>query len=148
MCGISKPGFSLIEIIIAVLIVGILISIGSPRFMTSTSEPIDDVAEQINKLTRLAYIRAILTGKVHRIVFRFAQNPMVQLEVSDGEQGDMTFRAAKDVIIKSSFAWSDRFEILHFVIRGKDDARGGLLKDAWFYIMPSGFAQSVTIGIR
>jgi len=149
MFGTSRSGFSFIEIIIVLLIIGILIQGGVPRFMTKSAAPIDDVVENINKMTRLAYIRAILSGKVYRIAFRFAGQGEVQLEVGeDTPTGEPEFKRAKDMVIKSSFPWDERFEVVHFFIKGVDEARGGFLKDAWFYILPEGVTQDVIIDIR
>jgi prepilin-type N-terminal cleavage/methylation domain-containing protein len=149
MSGKSNTGFTFIEILIALLIIGILMRVGVPRFIMRGTPPIDDVVEQINKLTRLAYVRAILSGKLYRVMFKFAGQGEIQLEVVEKEQaGEPVFQRAKDMIIKSSFMWDSRFEVVHFFIKGIDEAQGGLLKDAWFYVLPSGVSQDIIIDIR
>lgn len=146
----SSKGFTLLEIIVALTIIAIITAIALPRIRYRGTQPLDELAESLNRLTRLAYGRAIMTGTLHRIVFKMSEPREVRLEVQDGAKrtGEPTFTRVMGAMIPSSFLWDKRFEVRNFYIRTVDEARTGTLKDAWFYIVPEGLAQDIIINVE
>jgi len=147
----AHKGFTFIEILVALMIITIIAAVSFPRIRYRGTQPLDELVEKINRLTRLAYARAITTGKLHRLLFRMADQPEVILEMQNGTTttGEPRFAPVTGAIIPSRFSWDRRFEIKHFYIRTIDEVQQGkVLKDAWFFVVPEGFAQDIIIDIH
>lgn len=152
-CGtLSKSGFTLIELIVAIAIIGVMATIFVPRLRSPAATPIDQLTQKIKELTRLGYERAITTGKVHRIMFRFKEDPSIQLEIGGDQRtslGEMKFFPIGAVgSLPTRIAWEDRFAIKNFYIKGFDEVARGPLKDAFLYLLPEGLSQESVINIR
>src|SRR2546430_125877 len=76
---ILQHGFSLIEIMVALLIVAIMGAIFIPRFAARGARPLDLVTERIITLTQAGYDRAIMTGKLHRVLFSLKEPAFIEL---------------------------------------------------------------------
>ncbi|MEW5848386.1 MAG: prepilin-type N-terminal cleavage/methylation domain-containing protein [Myxococcota bacterium] len=67
--GRKQPrGFTLIELSVALLLVGLLIGIGLPAVGAVTAAGLRQSAGQIAGISREAYARAAISGKPHRLV--------------------------------------------------------------------------------
>jgi len=143
----NSSGFTFLEILVVLAIIAIVLFGIFPRMGYRGTRPIDELADRISRVTRLAYVRAVMSGKVHRVLFSFGNAPQVRVEAEEGRTstGSRTFGPVADMIIQSSFAWDMRFEVANFFITGIDEARD--LKDAWFFVVPVGLAQDVIINI-
>lgn len=155
MCGNKQHGFSLIEIIIAIAIVGVMAMIVVPRLRFRGGNELDKLTDQIAALTTLGYERAVMTGKVHRVFFAFKEHPYVELQVAvaaktlpdKAPDTELKFEKAAADYNKVSFAWDERFVVKNFYIKGFDEAARGNLTTAFFYIMPDGVSQEIVINI-
>ena len=154
MFGMSKrhDGFTLLELIIGLAIIGIMATVLVPRLKWRGTKPIDQFVAKITSLTRVGYERAILSGKVHRVYFSFREPMKVTLQVSSGEHstlGEAQFVSATTAYAPISYTWdSEKFSFLNFYIKGIDEAKRDGLKDAWFFILPEGISQEIIINIR
>jgi len=146
-CGTPK-GFTFIEILIVLLIVALFISIAAPRLRIRGTDRIDETIEQLNRLTRAAFVRAIVTGKVHRVVISMGEPAEMRLEVATEQDGagQRTFELAKPVITDTRYTWDSAISIKNLYIKTIDEARGGLQK-AWFFVMPIGISQEIIINL-
>jgi len=146
-----KTGFSLIELIVAIAIIGIMATIIMPRILNKPSNTLDTFIENVNLITRTGYEQAIITGNVHRIFFNMkAETPFIELQIEKHDKKSSTPREFIPVLIpyiRTKFAVPPTVNIKNFYIKGIDEATGGTLKDAWYYILPSGLSQEIIISI-
>jgi prepilin-type N-terminal cleavage/methylation domain-containing protein len=157
VCGIlhkqstTRSGFTLIELIVAIAIIGVMATIFVPRLRSRPAQPLDQLVQKIQELTKLGYERAITTGKVHRIMFRFKEEPSVQLEMGGDQRtslGEMKFFPIGAIgSLPTRVPWEERFVVKNFYIKGFDEAAKNL-KDAFLYLLPEGLSQESVINIR
>lgn len=144
--GISK-GFSLIEIIIAIALIGLMAIVVVPFFKPKGARSQDAFVAALNMLTQSAYNNGIVSGKLQRVVFDF-KHDNINLEQATGKRdsaGEVQFEPVKLDYMKTSMPIPQNMLIKNFYIKGKDELRGGGTTKAWFYIMPDGKGQDVTI---
>ena len=150
--GKAKTGFSLIEIIVAIAIIGVMAAIIVPRLRVRGGKEIDVMVDSIAALTSSGYERALMTGKVHRVFFMMKEPAHVELQIAQDTKAsdtELKFTKAPADYNTVSFAWDlERFDIKNFYIKGSDEAARGNLKDAWFYILPDGLSQEIVINIH
>ncbi len=72
--GTTKRGFTLLEIMIVLALVGIFTAIAIPTFRSITGSKLKSSANQMLGLIRDTYARASLSGKTARIVFDLETN--------------------------------------------------------------------------
>lgn len=146
----SARGFSLIEIMIALAIVAILAGIGFSRLRQQQGVALDRFTESVNRLVRLAYVRALTTGKLHRLYFSFMSPALVRVEEEAGRdsKGARVFARVPDVFISSEYQVGERFLFDNFFIMSIDEAARGGMKDAWLYVFPSGITQPIVMNVR
>jgi prepilin-type N-terminal cleavage/methylation domain-containing protein len=147
--GKTNTGFSFIEIIVAIAIVGVMAAIVIPRLRVRGTSEIDALVNKIAELTQQGYERALVTGKVHRVFFTITtgQPSKAALQVAeDTKPGDeLKFVPVPAEYNPTSFEWDERLRIVNFYIRGTDEGSG--LKTAWFYILPDGLSQEIVMNI-
>jgi prepilin-type N-terminal cleavage/methylation domain-containing protein len=146
----NKSGFSLIEIIVAIAIIGVMAAIVIPRLNIRTGRELDLLVDRLANLTAQGYERAILNGTIHRVYFSFKEPAQVELQeaqpLKKGES-ELQFKKVPADYNKVSFLFDERFIIKNFFIKGHDEAARGVLKDAFFYILPDGTSQEIIINI-
>src|SRR5581483_7294111 len=78
----KQHGFSLIEILLALFILGMIFSIGIPRLSRVGATPLDIFLVNLNALTLDASQRAIAEQKTSKILINFRTKPMqIQLRM-------------------------------------------------------------------
>lgn len=149
MFGKSKTsGFSLIEIMVAMVIIAIMATALVPRISRRRSDMRAQITHELNGLMQFASINALSTGKVQQIFFDMRNQPFVEVRIVTGEkdaQGKVQTAPISGEYIKTRITWPESLEIKNFYIAGKDVVPGGVLKDAWFFVVPDGMAQPVVI---
>ncbi len=152
MCGKnSKSGFTLIEILIAFALLGILMSVIAPNFKNLLPRREREAfISKLNALSRTAWQRALIERKVFKVSFDLKKN-LFWIEASTGKtkDGQPEFAPVKGAYVKTSVDVPKNIEVKNFIIEGYDEMakRGGKLTEfeGWFYIMPDGLTQTVTI---
>lgn len=101
--GISKQrGFSLLEIMVVLLLIGVFTAIAIPTFRSITGSKLKSTANQLQGLIRDTYARASLSGKTCRIVFDMDQKEYWVEESADAvkaqnkEQEEAEEKEARD----------------------------------------------------
>jgi prepilin-type N-terminal cleavage/methylation domain-containing protein len=144
-----KTGFSFIELIVAIMIIGIMATIVVSRITIRGPRDIDVLIGNIARVTQLGYERAVLTGKLQRVYFDFgADNSEFRLEElaenSDGDLKDQKFVPVTIAYNKTRFAWPEQIMVKNFYIKTIDEAAQ---KGKWFFIMPEGISQEIIINM-
>lgn len=148
-----KQGFTLIEIVVVIALVGILMAIALPRFRRA--DPADErkaFFAQLNALLALGWQNAIITKRLHRVHFFLGKKMVVLEESAQGvdAHGEPQFNRVQRAYLSTTLLWPPHLDVRRFVIEGSDEMKAhGSRKagEAWFYITPAGIAQNVVIGI-
>lgn len=150
-------GFSLLEIMVVLLLVGVFTAIAIPTFRSITGSKLKSTANQLQGLIRDTYARASLSGKTCRIVFDMDKKEywveesasIVKVKNQEQEEDDKLtkdpeFKAVEDELgqkqklpedIYFRSIWIDRFE-----------ERAGKGKIA-LYFFPDGYTEEAQIVI-
>ncbi len=143
----------MLELMVVLGILAIVAAITVPR-LRRRPVPLDKkVVQQLNGLMRIAQVDALVTGKLHRIIFDF-KRALVALEVDSGKRdsrGVIQFKAVSVPYAKTQFSIEPGVTVDQFFIKGKNlitEGEGIRSTSAWFYIVPEGLAQEVTITMR
>lgn len=126
-----KKGFTLIEIIVALLILGIMLTVGLPRLNRAGATIIDDFLVKLNTLVQEGAQRATTESVVYKITFNFKAKPAV-VELSAANK-QVTAIIIPEVISVDELYINRKLE------RGREEA--------WFFITPDGISQEVIINI-
>ncbi len=125
-------------------------SIALPRFVSAATNRLDEYAEQLSKLTRIAYVYAITSGKIHRVHFLVQDRNRIQIERHTGYSvtGEPVFEPIKQSFVPTTYDVDSLIILKHFFIKGIDEVARGRLQEAWFYIFPIGVAQDILITVE
>jgi prepilin-type N-terminal cleavage/methylation domain-containing protein len=143
-------GFTLLEILIAMIIVGIMMSIVIPRVAHFGQKPEDNFVENLRILVQVGHTNALMTGVLQRVLFDFKSRgiSLQQEEPLAQGQNDRKFAPVRVNYLKTQVKIPDNVEVRSFFIQGKDElshAAGVETPQAWFFIMPQGLVQDVII---
>jgi prepilin-type N-terminal cleavage/methylation domain-containing protein len=145
-------GFSLLEIVVAILLIGIMAALVVPRLSRRGTKPEDEFTNGLSVLTQVASTNALLTGKLHRLLFDF-KRALVELQQEREEKGaqEKKFEPVKVDYLKTTIPWPDALELGNFYIGGKDEVGRGMgvsTPQVWFFVSPDGLAQDVVINLQ
>lgn len=151
MSGNYKKGFTLIEILIVILIIGVMAAVIAPNFGSKKADQERQTfIAKLNALTQLAWQNALLSHSLHKVVFDFKKK-MVSVEQATGEkdsQGNEKFVPLERTYLETSIEWPDYLHIKNFYIEGFDEMKrsvAGETHETWFFVVPGGMTQRVTI---
>lgn len=144
----TSNGFTFIEIVIVLLIIGIVVTISIPRFLRKPPDRRKVFATQLNALTQTAWRGAIETQTVHRVMIDFVKGE-VRVERAS-QAGPLESYVTQQFTLAPNSWGKVRFEIdpllifRNLIIEGKDELSGGATREAWFFIDQDGTCQEVT----
>jgi prepilin-type N-terminal cleavage/methylation domain-containing protein len=150
----KKPGFTLIEIVVAILIIAVVATIVVPNLQRRVPYyERQQFITHVNALTQLAWNNALSTGKIHRLVIDAVKKNMV-VEIAGDSQAKKKddFVPLKETYLKPTYQFADTLELKNLYIEGEDQItkHGGGKKsslETWFYIMPDGLTQAVIMNM-
>jgi len=148
---LNKSGFSLIELIVVIALMGLMatIAISSNRSLFPGADRKKFLA-QLERLTSFAWHDAQATGKIHTIFFDI-RNSQVRVQIDSGQRdssGKIISQPIKRAYLNTSTPIPKNIQIKQFIIEGLDESgKGGKVETAYFYLMPNGLTQQVTINL-
>lgn len=152
--GNSKPGFGLLEILIALAILGALASIAVPNYMQQqASYERKKFVTSLNALMSEVFQQTLINEKIERVKFDFKKRSITMEQEDDryDEDGNKLFKPVLLHYVDTKYRWPETFEFKQFFVKRQDEiaVRGvhGDTNEVWFYVMPSGMAQEVIINI-
>jgi prepilin-type N-terminal cleavage/methylation domain-containing protein len=147
--GINKPGFTLIEIMVAIVIIALIAAAVVPRFGGQPLKRRQAFVSELNALLGLGWQQALTKNTIHRVTLNF-EKKLFTLQADEGAGlGDTKgFQEVKVPYVSSDMKLPDNYEIKQFFIAGHDEMQrfsGKELKTAHFFIVPEGLVQAVVI---
>lgn len=144
----SRPGFTLVEIMIVVAIMVIAIAITAPRMMKKPEHKWDNIVETINGLVSIARQQAISQHKKYQLTFNAQQELhtiSVEEPIPDPEHpGADTYRQASCFYASTQFVLPEFFSIKG-VYLGKQELLENNKQQASCIVFSDGLVQDVTI---
>src|SRR5690348_17283743 len=147
----NKTGFSLLELLIVIAIIGLLGSIIVPSFQGTTPRYERELfIARFNALVQYGWQQSLVTHKIHRITVDVGKK-MLTLAVASDEKdksGEPVFKPIYKAVEDTECPIPDQVLIKQFFIEGFDMmAKFARSKTAsvWFYIVPDGMVQNVVI---
>ncbi len=148
---LNKSGFSLIELMVVIALIGLMATIGFPSYRALfPGADRKKFLVQLDRLTSFAWRNAQETGKIQSILFD-DKNHLVHVQIDSGQRdssGKIILQPVKRAYLNTSIAIPKNLQIKNFIIEGYDEASKGKLETAYFYIMPNGLTQHVTINMN
>ena len=132
----NQAGFTIIELVIVMLIIGLMLSIGLPKLRNSFSTEIKSFVVRLNSLTEQAAQQAQKHNIVYKVIFDFITKKVSMVPIINRQE-----YLKKDINIPESITIDD------FLIDNKSQfiIGGGTKKSAYFLINPMGITQNVKI---
>ncbi len=138
-----KSGFTLIELIIVLLIMGLLISVGLPRFTDTGTNNTDKFIAHLNKLTLEGAHRAQRFNRVYKVFLNISGKNIELMPNIVQDNSSIN----SNIKIEDSDVIPDSIEILDFLIDNKSQFSTSMSqkRSAYFLIGPSGITQDTKI---
>lgn len=148
----KQYGFTLLEVLIALLLIALMASVLLPSLRGKDPRYERDLfVAQITSLLHNAWQRAVITQKVHRVIFMFQKNTISVMQAQGASaNGDLVFGPIKSFSSPTSMTIPAHIKIKQFIIEGVDEiARhsGGKITESWIYCMPEGLAQPLIMNM-
>ena len=155
MASTTKPGFTFIEIIVVLAIMGLLMAVVVPniqRFRPGYERNL--FVTTVSALVQRAWQNALATHELHRVWFNIEQRTVVIQQATDkhNRAGEAIYQEISSEYIPASYTWPESLQIKDFFIDGTDfmhapGTAGVKIHEVWFYIYPDGSCQEVIINI-
>jgi prepilin-type N-terminal cleavage/methylation domain-containing protein len=149
----SKPGFGLLEVIIAIAILGLAMAVVIPNFRGRQPKyEREQFIARLNGLAQFARKSAIMTTKIHKVAFDFSKRE-AWIEAATGQkskEGEAEFAPIKSSSTRARISWPEQFSFKNFYIEGFDEMSrfsGRATQEVWFFVMPEGLAQEVIANV-
>jgi prepilin-type N-terminal cleavage/methylation domain-containing protein len=138
---LARPGFSLIEILVALMIIGGLIAM-VPR-MLSGPRPLEQAWTQINTMFTRAQLESVTQGSIHRIFIQVPADGPIELMIQAPDPHDPTNNATYRTLAES-YAHARLpagVTISRCIIDGIDEMQVGILTSCWIFVYANGTTQ-------
>lgn len=138
-----RRAFSLLELVIAIAVIGIMLTVGIPRFTRrSALAERQRFVQGLNGLMTSAYVHAVETGIQHRVLYDFGQRTFV----IEQRKQDGSYASLADMLLNGKQIVPAPYEFEQFIINKIDEmATPTARSTAWFYIGGNGVPQDVRI---
>lgn len=153
MSGISKHGFTLLELLITIAIIGLMAAVVAPNLgKKKAGQERKEFLARLNTLTQLAAQNALIHNKLHKVDFDFKKKT-VSLEQASTQKdlkGQPKFEPLKVAHVQTSIPWPEYLHVKNFYIEGFDEASRSAarsMEGAYFFVVPDGMTQRVTINV-
>lgn len=152
MLGRAKKGFSLLEIMVVILLLGIVATIVIPNLQQRIpGHKRKAFISELNTLMALGWQDALASQKTIRVFFDIDKR-VVSLESEERRKSsdEVVYKPLLQAYRSNSYEWPDQIEIKNFYIDSLDELNQPDRKTSslWFYIMPEGLSQNVIINIE
>lgn len=151
MSGRSN-GFTFLEIIVAMVIIGIMATLVVPTFFRRAQSPLDTFVVELQSLVQAGIFEAEKTGLLHRVFIDLKGNRIL-LEAA--KNGQVTAQDGSSFFVPVAVSYTGTEieipEIVSFrqcMINGIDELAGGFVtKTVWFFIDGEGAVQDIRLGL-
>lgn len=153
VCGIYKNGFTLIEIMVAIMIIGLMATIVVPQlWRRAAGYERKQFIGKLSALTRFAKQQALTKNHVQQLFFDLKAGTITIKEKAEGKdgQGEQQFVPLKGAAFATSIKIPAQLQIKQFLIEGSDAMSafsGKPTERIWFFIIPEGLSQNVIINM-
>lgn len=149
----TNYGFTLIEILVVLFLIGIMATIGVPRFLLDRQPKAEwpAVVDEINNLVIFARQEAISSQVVYRLAFKKQKKGrdfvLVQREGRDPEKPlKKVYNAVSSGYVQTRYELPETIK-LHALYHGKDEEFEENKNEGYCYIIPDGLVQDVMIHV-
>ncbi len=153
MRGNTSPGFSLLQIVIAIAILGIVAAVALPNF-TRRMPGYERKAfvTQLNALMAEAWQQGLQSQKLQKIVCDLNKRELfVEQQVKEDDKGEPVFARSTTPYTKTAVIWPKSLQIRQLFIQGFDElnAQASQRKtdQIWFFMVPDGLSQEVIMNM-
>lgn len=150
----NKPGFSLLEIVIVIALIGLLFAVGLPNLMGRKKlNERNEFFSELNTVMSEIWLRGLEKNVIHQVTFDLEHRKFVVKEKTENLDADKkpVFAPIPLYFAHAQYQWPESFEIQQLFVQNKDElATGGISRtteNVWFYIMPGGASQEVIVNI-
>jgi prepilin-type N-terminal cleavage/methylation domain-containing protein len=151
MSGSYKPGFTFLELVVVIVLLGLLATIVIPNLMSRRPGAERKVfVEELNSVVASAWFAALSTHTVQKIVFDLKKRLIIiESQASDEKKQTAALERLPSALRKKQISWPETIEIQQFFIDGKNDIgqAGRVVTKVWFYIVPDGLSQEIILNM-
>lgn len=151
MSGLSQKanGYSLIEISLAIGILGLLIAITVPFLTQKRGDQRTEFTHNLSGLVRNAYVASAQSGYMHKVLFDLKNQKVFLQRAEKPGQHERTIKFSDyHGGIPSRIAIPNGVKITKFVVNGTDEISGDDTKKLWFFVSDQGIIQAVTMALE
>ena len=139
-------GFSFLEMLIVLLVIGLLLSIVAPRLRGNNRGRMDEFVTNFQSLVTDTVSAAVTEHKPHKVLFDFEANTITTWSYHPETEEKNVHQ--QFVPVSGELSIPEWLHITAFKIFGQDEMNSMKRTDtAWFYCMPDGSVQAVEIGV-
>ena len=148
----NKPGFSFIEIIIAIALVGLLLSIAVPNVLgRRDAQERKAFVSAIDTVMSEVWLRGLQTGLIHKVNFDLEHRKIEVSQQTDKVDADKKtiFEPIILHFAPNTYQWPETFDIQQIYVQKIDEiASGGISRkteNVWFHDKKYNYVSKVEI---
>jgi len=149
MSGICKPGFTLLEVVVVIGVIGILFGIAVTQLRFEPASPASSFVDDMYSCVKQTQLVALESHRQHRIVLGFEEQEVYVEQATDeyDAEGNPQFTPV-EAQWDTRYAIPDGLEFTAVYVNGVDELAGGTTQRIWIYCYPSGMLQQTRIVVR